>query len=140
MSGTSASGSNSKGTWEFSSVQSLSRVRLFATPRIAARQASLSITNSQSSLRLSSIESVSDAIQPSHPLSSPSPSAPNPSQHQSLICFKNPRQILQPFNFSSLQFFNKENEEIILTILQGNWEVKSIDINAKQKYKNIRKK
>ena len=42
----------------FSSVQSLSRVRLFATPSIAARQASLSITNSQSSLRLMSIESV----------------------------------------------------------------------------------
>ena len=41
-----------------SSVQSLSRVRLFATPWIAARQASLSITNSRSSLRLSSIESV----------------------------------------------------------------------------------
>ena len=36
----------------------LSRVRLFATPWIAARQASLSITNSQSSLRLTSIESV----------------------------------------------------------------------------------
>ena len=43
---------------QFSSVQSLSRVRLFATPRIAARQASLSITNSRSSLRLTSIESV----------------------------------------------------------------------------------
>ena len=43
---------------QFSSVQSLSRVRLFATPRIAAHQASLSITNSQSSLRLTSIESV----------------------------------------------------------------------------------
>ena len=42
----------------FSSVQSLSRVRLFATPRIAARQASLSITNCWSSLRLTSIESV----------------------------------------------------------------------------------
>ena len=42
----------------FSSVQSLSRVRLFATPRIAAHQASLSITNSRSSLRLTSIESV----------------------------------------------------------------------------------
>ena len=42
----------------FSSVQSLSRVRLFATPWITARQASLSITNSQSSLRLTSIESV----------------------------------------------------------------------------------
>ena len=39
-------------------VQSLSRVRLFVTPWIAARQASLSITNSQSSLRLTSIESV----------------------------------------------------------------------------------
>ena len=43
---------------QFSSVQSLSRVRLFATPWIAARQASLSITNSQSSLRFTSIESV----------------------------------------------------------------------------------
>ena len=42
----------------FSSVQSLSRARLFATPGIAARQASLSITNSRSSLRLMSIESV----------------------------------------------------------------------------------
>ena len=38
--------------------QSLSRVRLFATPWVTARQASLSITNSQSSLRLTSIESV----------------------------------------------------------------------------------
>ena len=43
---------------QFSSVQLLSRVRLFATPWIAARQASLSITNSQSSLILMSIESV----------------------------------------------------------------------------------
>ena len=42
----------------FTSVQSLSRVQLFATPGIAARQASLSITNSRSSLRLMSIESV----------------------------------------------------------------------------------
>ena len=43
---------------QFSSVQSLSRVRLFATPWITARQASLSITISRSSLRLTSIESV----------------------------------------------------------------------------------
>ena len=43
---------------QFSSVQSLSCVQLFATPWIAARQASLSITNSRSSLRLTSIESV----------------------------------------------------------------------------------
>ena len=43
---------------QFSSVQSFSRVRLFVTPWTAAHQASLSITNSQSSLRLMSIESV----------------------------------------------------------------------------------
>ena len=42
----------------FSSVQSFSCVRLLVTPWIAAHQASLSITNSQSSLRLVSIESV----------------------------------------------------------------------------------
>ena len=42
----------------FSSVQSLSHVRLFATPWIAACQAFLSIANSWSSLRLTSIESV----------------------------------------------------------------------------------
>ena len=44
--------------FQFSLVQSLRRVQLFATPWIAARQASLSITNSQSSLKLASIESV----------------------------------------------------------------------------------
>ena len=42
---------------QFSSVQPLSRVRLFATSWIAARQASLSITNTQSSLTLASIKS-----------------------------------------------------------------------------------
>ena len=65
-----------------SSVQSLSRVWLFETPWITAHQASLSITNSRSSLRLMSIE-------PSHPLSSPSPPAPNPSQHQGLFQWVN---------------------------------------------------
>ena len=48
--------------WD-SSVQSLSCVQLFATPWITARQACLSITNSQSSLKLPSIESV---MQSSH--------------------------------------------------------------------------
>ena len=65
----------------FSSVQLLSCVQLFATPCIAARQAFLSITNSWSSLRLTS-------IQPCHPLSSPSP-PPNSSQHQSLFQWVN---------------------------------------------------
>ena len=56
--------------YQFSLVQSLSRVRLFATPWIAACQASLSITISQSSLRLTSIESVmpSSHLILSHPL------------------------------------------------------------------------
>ena len=52
-----ASGGQSIGAY-ISSVQSLSHVRLFATPWMAARQASVSITNSWSSLRLMSIESV----------------------------------------------------------------------------------
>ena len=66
-----------------SSVQSLSRVRLFATPWIAARQASLSITNSRSLLKLMSIEL---EMPSSHLiLSSPSLPAPNPSQHQGLF-------------------------------------------------------
>ena len=43
---------------EFSSVQSLSRVQLFVTPWTAAHQASLSIINSQSLLKLISFESV----------------------------------------------------------------------------------
>ena len=48
---------------QFSSVQSLSHVRLFATPWIAARQASLAITISQSSLKLTSIELVMPSSQ-----------------------------------------------------------------------------
>ena len=43
---------------QFSSVQQLSRVRLFVTPWTAAHQVSLSITNSQSLLKFMSIESV----------------------------------------------------------------------------------
>ena len=69
---------------QFSSVQLLSHVRLFVTPWITAHQASLSIINSQSLLKLMPI-GVCDAIQPSHPLSSPSPPALNPSQHQGLF-------------------------------------------------------
>ena len=64
---------------QFSSVQSLSRVQLFATPSITARQASLSITNSQGSLRLTSIESVmpSSHLILRHPLLLLPPIPPN---------------------------------------------------------------
>ena len=60
----------------FSSVQLRSCVWLFVTPWIAAHQASL--------FTLTHVHGVNDGIQPSHPLSSPSPPAPNPSQHHSL--------------------------------------------------------
>ena len=68
---------------KISSVQLLSPVWLFATPWTTARQASLSITNSWSPLK--PVHWVGDAIQPSHPLSSPSPPALNLSQHQGLF-------------------------------------------------------
>ena len=58
---------------------------LFMTPRTTASQASMSVTNSRSLLKLISMES----IQPSHPLLSPSPPAFNPSQHQGLFKWVN---------------------------------------------------
>ena len=68
-----------------SSVQfSRSVVSDSATPWTAACQASLSITNSRSLLK-THVHSVGDAIQPSHPLSSPSPPALNLSQSQGLF-------------------------------------------------------
>ena len=70
---------------QFNSVQSLSCVRLFATPWIAARQASLSITNSRSSFRLTSIESV----MPSSHLILCCPLLPLPPIHPSIRVFSN---------------------------------------------------
>ena len=68
---------------QFSSVQLLSRVRLFAIPWTAARQASLYITNSRSSFRLMSIEPVMSS---NHLiLSSPSRPTFTLSQHQGLF-------------------------------------------------------
>ena len=76
--------------FQFSSVQSLSHIQLFATPWIAACQASLSITNSWSLPKLMSVESVMpSSLTHSHPLSSPSPPTPNPSQHQDLFQWVN---------------------------------------------------
>ena len=75
---------------QFSSIQLLSHVRLFATPWITASQAYLSITLSElPEFTQTLVHRVGDAIQPSHPRSSPSPPAPNPSQHQSLFQWVN---------------------------------------------------
>ena len=70
-----------------SSVQMLSRVQLFATPWTAARQASLSITNSQSLLKLMSIELVM------------------PSNHLILCC----PLLLLPSIFPSIKVFSNES-------------------------------
>ena len=81
---------NSPGHWWslwHQSVQSLSRVRLFVTPGTAARQASLSITNSRSLPKLMSIESVM------------------PSNHLSL-CHP---LLLLPSIFPSIRVFSKES-------------------------------
>ena len=69
---------------DFCSVQSLSRVWLFAIPWTAACQASLSIINSRSLLKPHAHQA-GDAIQPSHPLLSPYPPAFNLSQHWGLF-------------------------------------------------------
>ena len=71
----------------FSSVQSLGHVRFFATPWTAACQASLSITNSQSLLRLMSIKSVL------------------PSKHLILCCLL----LLLPSIFPSIRVFSNES-------------------------------
>ena len=80
---------------QFSSVQSLSRVQLFATPWIAARQASLSITNSRSLLRLTSIELVmpSSHLILCHPLFllSPIPPSIRVFSNKSTLCMKWPQ-------------------------------------------------
>ena len=70
-----------------SSVQSLSHVRLFVTPRTAARQASLSITNCRSLLKLMSIESVM------------------PSNHLILCC----PLFLMPSIFPNVRVFSNES-------------------------------
>ena len=70
-----------------SSVQSLSHIRLFMTPWTVAHQASLSITSSQSLLKLMSIESVM------------------PSNHLILCC----PLLLLPSIFPSIKFFSKES-------------------------------
>ena len=98
--------------YQLSSVQfSRSVVSDSATPWIAARQASLSITNSRISLRFN-VHRVRDAIQPSHPLSFPSPPAPNSSQHQSLFQWVNSlHEVAKVLEFQlqphSLQIFTK---------------------------------
>ena len=125
---------------QFSSVQSLSRVRLFATPWIAARLASLFITNSRSSLRLMSIESVMPSSHPilGHPLllSPPIPPGIRVFSNESTLHMKWPKY--WSFNFSIIP--SKEIPGLIsfrmdwLDLLAVQGTLKSLPITTVQKH------
>ena len=94
---------------QFSSVQSLRHVRIFVTPWTAAHQASLSITNSQSLLKLMSIELVmpSNHLILSHPL------------------------LLPPSIFPSIRVFSNES---VLCIRWTNYWSFSLSISPSNEY------
>ena len=95
--------------FQFSSIQSLSHVRLFVTPWTAAHQASLSITNSRSLLKLTSIESVM------------------PSNHI-ILC----RPLLPlPSAFPSIRVFSSES---VLHIRWPRYRAFSFSINTSKEY------
>ena len=96
----------------FSSVQSLSPVQLFATPWTATHQASLSITNSQSLLKLMSLESVM------------------PSNHL-ILCHL---LLLLPSIFSSIKVFS--NESVLCIRWPKYWSF-SFNISPSSEYSGL---
>ena len=99
-------------TSQFSSIQSLSRVQLFETPRTAAHQASLSITNSWSLLKLLSTESVI------------------PSNHL-ILCHP---LLLLPSTFPSISVFSGES---VLCIRWSKYWSFSFSINPSNEYSGL---
>ena len=97
---------------EFSSVQSLSRLQLFATPWTVAHQASLSITNSWSLLKLMSNESVM------------------PSNHLILCC----PLLLLPSIFPSIRIFS--NESVLCIRQPKHWSF-SFSISPSNEYSGL---
>ena len=96
----------------FSSVQSLSRVWLFETPWTAALQASLSITNSQSLIKLMSIESVM-------------------ASNQLIFCFP---LLLLPSIYSSVRVFSNES---VLRIRWPKYWTFSFNIRHSNEYSGL---
>ena len=95
---------------QFSSIQSLSRVWLcdpmnHSTPGLPVHHQLPQFTQTH-------VHQVGDAIQPSHPRSSPSPPAPNPSQHQSLFQWVNSlHEVAKILEFSALASFLPKNTQ-----------------------------
>ena len=76
------------------------------------------------------VHGVGDAIQPSHPLSSPSPLAFNLSQHQGLFCHPLPLQDLPGSNFWMYHWFRtwlESNKNPVLTVTENAVVVKGLD-------------
>ena len=94
------------------SVQSLNHVRFFVTPWTAARQASLSITNSRSLLKLMSIELVM------------------PSNHL-ILCVP---LLLLPSNFPSIKVFSSE---LVLHIIWPKYWSLSFSISFSNEYSGL---
>ena len=97
---------------QFSSSQSLSHVRLFTTPRTAAQQASLSVTNCRSLLKLRSIELVI-------------------SSNHLILCLP---LLLLPSIFPSIRVFS--NEAVLLIRWPKNWSF-SFSISPYNKYSGL---
>ena len=114
------------------SAQWLGHVRLFATPWTAARQASL-VHHQLPKLAQTHVHRVGDAIQPSHPLWSPSPPAFNLSQHQGLFQWvSSSHQMAMYWSFSLSISPSNEYSELIsfrmdwLDLLAGQGTLKSL--------------
>ena len=91
---------------QFSSVQSLSHVRLLRSHK--SQHARHPVHHQLPEFTQTHVHRISDAIQPSHPLSSPSPPAPNPSQHQSLFQWSTLR-MRWSFSFSIIPSKNTQD-------------------------------
>ena len=103
---------------QFSSVQSLSRIQLIATPWTSARQASLSITNSWSLPKPMSIESV----MPSNHLTLCHPLLLLPSIFPSIRVFSNESALCTRWpKFWSFSFISPSNEHSVLISFRMDW-------------------
>ena len=102
---------------QFSSLQPLSHVQLFCDPMNQSTPG-LPVHHQLPDFTQTHVHRVSDAIQPSHPLSSPSPPALNLSQHQGL--FKWVSSSYRVAKVLEFQYFRFKNMSTILTFLPRN--------------------